>query len=116
MSKSESTLMVYFYSEAEDVSLGFGISFDPETDSIESLGTDWILEGMTDSFWENYEEFEPGINKAKILEKQNSGMTHRQALMKVFGDFIASCEMDGEETENNINIDANEAMYNLLES
>ena len=116
MNESESTLMIYFYSETEDVSLGFGISCDPETDSIESLDTNWICEVMSEAFWENHKDFESGIEKATIIAENNPEITQRDALIKIFGDFIASYEFDRQETELHLDIDVNKLMYDLLES
>lgn len=103
------------YSEKEDVGIGFGVSFDSDEESIDSLDTEWIDVGMSESFWENHFEFEPGIEKAKLLVEHNSQLTFRQALYSVFGDFTISFEIDGEEVKPAFELDVNQAMYDMLE-
>ena len=103
------------YSEKEDVSVGCGIYFDAEAESIGQLDSDWIGIGMSESFWENYEDFEPGIDKAKRLIEGDSNLTYRQALYSVFGNFNISYEVDGKESNLEFEIDANEFIYNMLE-
>lgn len=103
------------YSEKADVSIGFGIFFDSDEESIDTLDTEWIDVGMSEPFWENHFEFEPGIEKAKQLVENNSNLTFRQALYTVFGDFSISYEVDGEEVRPNFKFDVNQAMYDMLE-
>ena len=103
------------YSEKEDVGIGFGIFFDSDEESIDTLNPEWIDVGMSESFWENHFEFEPGIEKAKQLVENNSNLTFRQALYTVFGDFSISYEVDGEEVRPNFKFDVNQAMYDMLE-
>lgn len=103
------------YSEKEDVGIGFGVSFDSDEESIDSLDTEWIDVGMSESFWENHFEFEPGIEKAKQLVEHNSQLTLRQALYAIFGDFYISYEIDGEEIMFGTELDVNQAMYDMLE-
>ena len=112
----EIEIMACCYSEKEDVSVGFGIGFDADTRSIEQLDSEWIWIGMSESFWENYEEFESGIDKAKQLIEGDSNLTYRQALYSVFGNFNISYEVDGKESELDFEIDANEIMYDMLEN
>ena len=111
---TEREISAYCYSEKENVGIGFGISFDPDKDSIETIGIDWIREGMADSFWENYREFDAGIEKASILIEENQNLTYRQALYAVFGDFILSYEIDGKEVDYESEIDENQMMYDML--
>ena len=103
------------YSEKEDVGIGFGVSFDSDEESIDNIDTEWIDVGMSESFWENHFEFEPGIEKAKLLVEHNSQLTFRQALYSVFGDFAISFEIDGEEVKPAFELDVNQAMYDMLE-
>lgn len=84
----EREIIACCYSEKEDVGIGFGTSFDSDEESLDTLDTEWIDVGMSESFWENHFEFEPGIKKAKQLIQSNSHLTFRQALYTVFGDFL----------------------------
>lgn len=110
----EHEISAYCYSEKENVGTGFGLSFDSSEDSIKTIGIDWIIVGMSESFWENAFEFDAGIEKASMLIEENSNLTYRQALYEVFGDFILSYEMDGKAIDFKCEIDANQAMYDLL--
>ena len=104
------------YSEKEDVSIGFGIVFDADKESVERLDNDWLWVGISESFWENCEEFEHGIDNAKKLLEVNSDLTYRQALYRVFGDFNISYEVEGKEFDLSFKIDVNEIMYGMLEN
>lgn len=104
------------YSEKADVSISFGTSVESLDGDLSSLDTEWIFCGMGESFWENHEEFEAGIAQAEALQKSNSTMTLHQAMYAIFGDFELSYEVDGEETELNIDYDVNASMYALLET
>jgi hypothetical protein len=112
---SNSTLTAYCYSEKTDVTIGFGISLDTDTETIESLGTEWIDIGLSESFWENHNEFEPGLEQALQLVENNPNLSQKQALYSVFGNFLLSYELDGNELNHTFNYDANQAIYDMLE-
>ena len=80
---SEIQIMACCYSEKEDVSIGFGTSFDSDSELLDELDTEWIDVGMSESFWENHFEFEPGIEKAKKLADCNSELSFAQALQLI---------------------------------
>lgn len=111
---SEKEIWAYCYSEKEEVSIAFGTSFDPNEETIDLLDTAWIDEGISDSFWENHHEFEPGIEKAIDLLNKNNSLTIREALFMVFGEFSISYEVDGKETDLSFDVDINECIYSLL--
>lgn len=102
------------YSEKVDVSISFGTSIESINGDLSSLDTEWIYEGMGDSFWENYEEFEVGIAQVEAMLKSDSTLTKRQAMFAVFGNFALSYEVDGEEKELDLDFDVNASMYALL--
>ena len=102
------------FSEKNVVSIGFGVEYDSNTQSIEDLGYDWFYEGLEGSFWENYREFENGIQKAKDILSKDSSISYRNALYEVFGDFKVSYEVNGTNCEVEMDIDINEEMYLLL--
>lgn len=104
------------YSEKADVSIGFGITCESKSDNLSEVGYEWIFEGISDSFWENYEEFEAGIFQAKIINANNSSITFRQALYAVFGNFDLEFEVNGVLVELDNRIDVDEIMYDLLEN
>ena len=113
----EIEIMAYCISEKENVSLGFGCSFDPEKDRNWKEETERIFDGMSESFMENFEEFYPGIQKALSLIEMDPSLTYRQALYKIFGHFRTVFEIDGKETDNNVyDIDFEDDLYNLLEN
>ena len=59
------------YSEKADVSISFGTSVESIDGCAETLDVEWIYEGMSDSFWENHEEFELGISQAEALRNSD---------------------------------------------
>lgn len=99
--------------EKEPASLGFGIYCLPEElpDNI-----DWIVEGISESFWENYDEFMPGIDRAKCLMEGNPEISYEQALFSVFGHFHIRFEVDGREKEIAYDINPDNEMLELLTS
>lgn len=101
------------YSEKADVGISFGKSVKDRY--LDASDIEWIFEGMGDSFWENHEEFEPGIAQAKAMQQNNVGLTFRQALFATFGHFNLYFEINGESAELDIDIDVNDQMYALLE-
>ena len=104
------------YSEKADVSISIGTSVESIDGCAETLDVEWIYEGVSDSFWENHEEFEDGISKAEALHSSDNTLTLHQALYKIFGDFALCYEVDGKEVDLNIDFNANASMYALLET
>ena len=104
------------YSEKADVSLSFGTSVKSIDCVFSSLDTEWLYDGIGDSFWEIHEEFEVGIAQAESMQKSDSTLTLRQALFEVFGNFRVSYEVNGKELPLDIIFDANAVMYSLLEA
>jgi len=103
------------YSEKADVAIGFGITFESKTGDPSEVGCEWIFEGISDSFWENHEEFEEGIAQARAINNEQKSVSYRQALVSVFGHFDLEFEVNGEITKLNIVIDVDDFMYELLE-
>ncbi len=91
----QSRLSAIVASKKNQIRLEFAILFDPEKEPIETLGTEWIEEGLTEAFWENVELF-----KDTSLEQ--------------FGGFNISFELDGEKVEYPFAFDVNYAMQELL--
>lgn len=84
------------FSEKADVSIGFGFEPDGEyATEAHSTIDDLISEGAADAFWENYDEFTPGIEKAKQLLNDEAFPSFREALFEVFEHFAFSFENDG---------------------
>ena len=110
-------IFAYCSSEKTDVSIGFGTSFVSENDHFDYPSPDWITEGIEDSFWENYEEFEIGIQQAYQLRCEEKTLNTRQALFTIFGHFNISYKVDGLEADinYNYNIDVDEIIYSMLE-
>jgi len=109
------------YSDTIDVSVGFGIGFDKEDFSIADLGTDWIYEGLSESFWENAQDFEEGVSRAYAIVREevaNGGKddheTFMKALRQVFGEFKIEYEIEGVKQDFTWDVDVNSAMYDML--
>ena len=111
----EVEIWLYCYSEKADVSISFGMSVETVDGNFNVTDTEWISVGMSESFWENHWEFEPGIEQAMLLQKEDTACTFRQALFTVFGHFVLSCDIDGEEADLGNDFDADSLMYSLLE-
>lgn len=111
---SELIIWACCYSTKEDVSISFGTTISSDAFSTNDIDADCISEGLSDSFWENYSDFEEGINKAKELQKENAALTDKEALYQVFGEFSISFEVNGQETELALNQDINDCIYSLL--
>lgn len=111
---SEKQLWICCFSDKEEVSISFGASIDSYDLANGNLDTDSIIESLSDSYWENCDEFENGKDKAKLLQKEDGILTYKDALYKVFGDFSMSFEVDGEEVNLSVDIDINDCIYALL--
>lgn len=107
---------VYCGSEKESVGIGFGSSVESVEVFFKNYD-DFDIETMQESFWENYHEFEEGIEKAKAIKKCNKQFTLRQALFEVFGHFHVFVQVNEEEIEPEITFadEIEEIMYSMLE-
>ena len=112
----EINIMAWCTSEKADVFIGFGITIESSDGSIDFSDTDWIWEGMGDSFWENHYEFECGLAEAEAIYDSTPDITFYEALFSVFGNFSIRYEVDGIDRDLPFNIDVNKSMYALLES
>ena len=104
------------YSNRRGVSIGFGTECTND-ESILELGEDWIYEGLEDSFWENYQEFEPGIAEARnaLKNDENDCCDNLCAtLHRVFGEFEIEYLLNGEKKDLKFDVDVNSLMYNML--
>ena len=84
----QSRLSAIITSKKKEIKLDFAIVFDPEKEPIETLGTEWIEEGLTEAFWENEELF-------------------KEASFDDFGGFDLSFELNGEKVVYPFEFDAN---------
>ncbi len=115
MEESEIMLDVVCYSEKEEVSLGFGFCIseeERENKRIDEFGD--IATGISDSYYELYFEFEPGINKAKKLIEERHCSSIDDALREVFGHFELSFSIDGVDEEFEYDFDVDECVFRLL--
>lgn len=113
---SEIAVEVVCYSEKADASICCWIYIKSIDGDIQIADIGTIYEGLEESFWENHQEFEEGVAEAESLEENNSDLTHQQALESVFGHFVLSFQVDGKEIALDIDSDADEFMYSLLDS
>ncbi len=87
-----------------------------EEEPINTIGNDWLWIGMSECFWENYHEFEPGIVRANTILNNSKEMTYRQALFNVFGRFSVTFALDGKKIDYDIGANFNDAIYDMLET
>lgn len=102
-------------SDKTGVSIEFGTTLVSVSNHFDYPSPDWITEGIGDSFWENYEEFEVGIQQAYQLRCENNTLNTRQALFAIFGHFNISYKVDGLEADINYNINVDDIIYSMLE-
>ena len=99
-------------SELVDVTLRFGLV--ELTGSIDEVGTDWIYEGIADSYFENSWRYDEYILRTNELIN-SKGISREAALREVFGRFSVLFELEGNPVIINYDVDAvNELMYELL--
>ncbi len=109
-------LDVVCFSEKENVSLIFGFEIAKiEADNRRLSDTNDLAIGICDSYWELWEEFYPGIGKAKKLFDEGRFATARESLFNVFGHFGLKFSIDDVELDFDCEFDADECMYELLE-
>ena len=114
--KKEITLWAYCYCEKTENSLRCGFDVTGLDLSVELPDLGGVVEGISDSFWELYFEYEPGVEKAHKLVKEGKCANLKQALLETFGHFHIRYEMeDAGEEDLDYKIDADELMYSLLE-
>lgn len=113
---AEIEVWVDCYSEKANISISCGIYTDSINGDIKITDTDSIYEGLEESFWENYREFECNVAEAASLQENNASLTYRQALAAVFGNFVISFSVGGNAIDLDINSKADDFMYSLLEN
>lgn len=91
----QSRLSAIVTSKKNHIRLEFAILFDPEKEPIETLGTDWIKEGLTEVFWENSELF-------------------KEVSFDDFGGFDLSFELNGEKFEYSFEFDIAQELCGLF--
>ena len=104
------------YSEKANISIWCGIYTESVDGHIRITDLRTIYEGLAESFWENYQEFEYGVAEAESLQENNASLTYRQALATVFGHFALSFKMDEKAIDIGIDSNADDLMYSLLEN
>jgi hypothetical protein len=102
-------------SEKNDACIGFGTIVTSETDHFDLPDQEWIIDGIGDSFWENYEEFELGVKQAIALMSKDQTISRQNALFSIFGHFSICYEVDSKTADLHYNIDTDEIMYSMLE-
>ena len=104
------------YSDKGSGAIGFGVSsISGEEKSPEDFGTDWLYEGIGDSFWENYEdEFRSDVDAVRSAMDENEELSWDEAILQVLGHFHISYEVNGVETDLNYDFDYEEIMKDLL--
>ena len=65
----ETEVWVTCYSEKTDISISSGIYIDSADGSIDISDTGIIYEGLSESFWENYREFEEGVLRIEFYDE-----------------------------------------------
>ena len=116
MEEKEIMLDVVCYSEKEEVSLGFGFCISEEDKESKCISESCdIATGINDSYYELWEEFEPGIKKARGMIREKRVSSVRDALLEVFGHFKLSFSIAGVEEEFDYDLDVDECVFDLLE-
>jgi hypothetical protein len=110
----ETEVWVTCYSEKTDISISCGIYIDSADGSIDISDTGIIYEGLSESFWENYREFEESVEQADSKQESDPTLSFEQAILSVFGHFFISCTIDGKEIDLGIDPNADDFMYSLL--
>ena len=108
---------IYCYSEKEDAGIGFGTSLETEEIKFNDED-DFDICTMGEAFWENYFEFEPGIEKARVILQNNKQLEVKQALFEVFGHFKVIVKINEKELEPEIPFidEIEDCIYSMLEA
>lgn len=115
MTEKRIEIWVGFSSEKTNAGVGLGTSYNPD-EQPNGPDPEWILDGtLGEAFWELYEEFEPGVEKARQLVQSSPDLTLKQALFEVFGHFVIWYEVDGVEKDLGYDLEADKLIYPLLE-
>ena len=108
-------LEVGCYSEKEEVGFAFGIHISEEEKENKYISdpTD-IANCIYDSYYELWFEFEPGIEKARKLIRENRFSNVKETLLEVFGHFKLGFTIDGVEEEFSCDLDLDECVFDML--
>lgn len=110
----ETEVWVTCYSKITNLSISCGIYIDYVDGSIDVPDARMIYEGLSESFWENYQEFADGVEQADAMYEGDPALSFEQAILSVFGHFFISCTIDGKEIDLGIDPNADDFMYSLL--
>ena len=111
----EIEVWVTCYSQKTDVSISCVICIESADGSIDIANAKIIYEALSESFWENCQDFEDSIAQAEAKQKSDSTLSFEQALLSVFGHFSISFAIDGKEIDLDIDANADDFMYSLLQ-
>ncbi len=98
-------------SELTNISLGGSLEY---SGSINNLDTTDLDDWLEESFWENFYEFEPFIEKAKNLVESDKTITYEDALKRFFGRFILSFSENEKPVTVHTDLDANARLYSIM--
>ena len=116
MDENEIMLEVGCYSEKEEAGFTFGFSISKEEKENKCISDPMdIVIGISDSYFELWFEFEPGIEKARKLIREKRYSNAKDALFDVFGHFKLEFAIDGTEEEFSYDLDVDECVFELLE-
>lgn len=110
----EIQVWVTCYSEKTDASISCGIYVESVSKNLDITDIKNIYEGLSESFWENCQEFEDGVAQADTMQEDDPALSFEQAILSIFGHFFISGTVDGEETELGIDPIADDFMISLL--
>ena len=114
-------IMITCYAENSG-SLGAGLS---DVESIDFDDLSWLYEGISESYWENYRDFEDAVGKAaekvcsdikgkEPLSKEELEILAYEAIKVELGAITAACEIDGKEKCIDLGIDASDLLCSVL--
>ncbi len=114
-------IMITCYAENAG-SIGAGLS---DVESVDFDDLSWLYEGASESYWENYRDFEDAVRKAaekvcsdirgkEIPHKEELEALAYEAIKVELGEITAVCEIDGQEKSIDHGIDASDLLCSVL--
>ncbi len=117
MQEQDNTIQIWFYCCSEKNSAAccaYAYDIPDSSMSEEELYESFLYNAayLEEAFAEVASDFEPGLDKAKLLVKNGDFSTLEEAIKDVFGRFLISCEVNGKRKE--INWDIDDLMYSMI--
>ena len=116
--RNTSEIMAYCSSEKSGC-IGFGATIEGKIDKSK---VDWVFEGLCDSLYENYDEFESaviqaaeeGCKRLKAKPQEDLSSLSNEMIQNALGEINIAYEVNGNEADIDFDVDIEQMIYDYL--